>query len=165
MKTFDFDWTRFLQYLPAWERLPRECREFFAFHAKTNRRKALGSIEIDVTPLIDEGFLEYAKDAAYVKMCRPRLPFQRVVHAMSRHRIFGPREAAPKDLQAYFGQCRTVDVSSTVLIRCPDRETALKVRSVGGRKLRPLTDTILELADGSYQRTLERKLRQNGIDV
>ena len=70
-----------------------------------------------------------------------------------------------KQIRDWFEQCRSVGVSDAVLIRCPDKETALKVRSVGGRKLSLLSDTVLELADPGYRKMLERKLRRNGIDV
>ena len=34
MKTFDFDWTPFLDLVPTWELLPMPCREFFLFRLR-----------------------------------------------------------------------------------------------------------------------------------
>ena len=104
MKTFDFDWTRFIENLPTWELLPTPCREFFLFHTETNRRMALGNIGIDVAPLIDAGFLEYAANPTYVKLRRACLPFRQIMRAMSRHSFFGTRKAGIEDLQAYLDE-------------------------------------------------------------
>ena len=70
-----------------------------------------------------------------------------------------------QQMRDWFVQCRKVGVSSALLIRCPDKETALKVRSLGGRKIKQLSATVLEVSDEGYRKTLERKLRQNGIAV
>jgi len=101
MKTFDFDWTPFLNLAPTWELLPLPCREFFIFRCESNRRMALRDINVDVTPLLDEGFLEYAANPTYAKLRRSCLPFQRVMRIMARSPLFENGKDRPQDLQAY----------------------------------------------------------------
>jgi hypothetical protein len=101
MKTFDFDWTRFIDHVPAWESLPMPCREFFLFHCETNRRMPLRDISIDVTPLLDERFLEHAANPSYVKLRRFCLPFHRIMRIMARRSFFGEGKVRTRNLQAY----------------------------------------------------------------
>lgn len=101
MKTFDFDWTVFLDLLPTWELLPMPCRRFFVFDAETNRRMPLRDISVDVTPLLDEGLLVHAANPSYVKLRRSCLPFQRVMGIMARRPLFENGKDRPKDLQTY----------------------------------------------------------------
>ena len=61
------------------------------------------------------------------------------------------------------GQCRKVEVSTAVLFECPDKETALKVKSVGGKKLSLISETVVALTDRKALRGIEKKLRKNGI--
>ena len=84
MKTFDFDWTPLVSVLPMWELLPISCREFFVHRAETNRRMPLRSIYVDVTRLLDEGFLEHAKNPDLVRVSKSRLPFLRTMRVLIR---------------------------------------------------------------------------------
>ncbi len=73
-----------------------------------------------------------------------------------------PKNVA-RQIMDWAGQCRKIHVSSAVLMECPDRETALRVRSVGGKKLRLISDTIVALTDRKALKGIEKKLRKNGI--
>ncbi len=67
----------------------------------------------------------------------------------------------------WFAGVRRVVVRRTLLLECPDAETAARVRGAGGARLRPLTDTLLEATDlDSKARTaLVRRLRAAGVFV
>ncbi len=70
-----------------------------------------------------------------------------------------------RELQGWFAQVRRVVVSPTTLLRCPDVETATRVRGLAGAAVAPLTDTVLELLYPSEQKKLLTKLRQAGIFI
>ena len=70
-----------------------------------------------------------------------------------------------REISGWFGACRRITVHSTVLIRCPDAETAARVLAVSGGKVDRVTDTILELRDGDRRSELVRKLKGMGIFV
>ena len=70
-----------------------------------------------------------------------------------------------REISGWFGACRRITVHSTVLIRCPDAETAARVLAVSGGKVDRVTDTILELRDGDRRPELVRKLKGMGIFV
>lgn len=70
-----------------------------------------------------------------------------------------------REISGWFGACRRITVRSTVLIRCPDWETAARVLAVSGGKVDRVTDTILELRDGDRRPELVRKLKGMGIFV
>jgi hypothetical protein len=80
----------------------------------------------------------------------------------SAHDLPGNIERQVRD---WVATVRRVTVHSTVLIRCPDKETAARVRAAGGANLRPLTDTVLEMVDGTSKarQALLRKLRKDGV--
>jgi hypothetical protein len=80
------------------------------------------------------------------------------------------RELPPnveRQVRDWFGTVRRIALRHTVLIRCPDEETALRVRAAAGDTVRPLTDTILELTNSAApaKRALLRKLRKEGVFV
>ena len=68
-----------------------------------------------------------------------------------------------REISGWFGACRRITVHSTVLIRCPDAETAARVLAVSDGKVDRVTDTILELRDGDRRPELVRKLKGMGI--
>jgi len=70
-----------------------------------------------------------------------------------------------REIEGWFGQCRSVTVKHAVLIRCPDADTAARVVSAGGRKAQLLTDTIVELQNPKDQSALIKKLRAAGIFI
>src|ERR1019366_10712820 len=71
-----------------------------------------------------------------------------------------------REITGWFGQCREVKFENTVLIRCPDRETAARVLGLAKGKAVALTDTILEYNDTSNQRAwLIKKLKEMGVMV
>jgi hypothetical protein len=51
------------------------------------------------------------------------------------------------------------------VIRCPDSETAERVVAQGGRRLRRLSDTVVELLDRATQRSVIEKLKKRGLFV
>ncbi len=62
---------------------------------------------------------------------------------------------------------RRVSVRRALLVRCPDAETAARVRATAGNGLHPLSETVLEMdeADAQARKTLLRKLRKAGVFV
>jgi hypothetical protein len=70
-----------------------------------------------------------------------------------------------REIEGWFGQCRSVTVKHAVLIRCLDADTAARVVSAGGRKAQLLTDTIVELQDPEDQSALVKKLKAAGIFI
>lgn len=79
-------------------------------------------------------------------------------------------QAAPanvhREIQGWFAQCRKVSIEHATLIRCPDRETALKVMGLAKGCATPLSETILEYKDPGKQRpALIKKLKEMGLLV
>ena len=71
-----------------------------------------------------------------------------------------------REIQGWFGQCRNVSLESVVLIRCQDRETALRVIALAKGFATALNDTVLEYRDPGRQRPgLIKKLRELGVLV
>ncbi len=52
-----------------------------------------------------------------------------------------------REIQGWFAQCRKVSFESAMLIRCPDRETALRIVGLAKGSAVALNDTILEYKD------------------
>ncbi|MBI5433177.1 MAG: helicase-associated domain-containing protein [Planctomycetes bacterium] len=69
------------------------------------------------------------------------------------------------EVRAWFGSIVRVQMSNVEIVRCPDAATARRVASAAGGKVRALTDTVLELLDGSQRSVLDRALRKQGIFV
>ncbi len=71
-----------------------------------------------------------------------------------------------REIRGWFDRCRHLSISSAVLIRCPDPETAARVIAAAGkRKIIPVSDTVLELRDTARKAILLRKLRAQGLFV
>ena len=72
-----------------------------------------------------------------------------------------------REIQGWFAQCRKVSFESAMLIRCPDRETALRVLGLAKDCTVALSDTVLEYRDpGGKQRSwLIKKLKEMGVIV
>ncbi len=70
-----------------------------------------------------------------------------------------------REISGWFAQCRLASLRPTVLIRCPDADTAARVLEAAGNKAIRITDTTLELLDRKAQSPLLRKLREIGIFV
>jgi hypothetical protein len=71
-----------------------------------------------------------------------------------------------REIQGWFAQCRKVTFESAVLIRCPDRETALKVLGLAKGSATPLNDTVLAYKDPGKQRpALIKRLKDMGVLV
>ncbi len=70
-----------------------------------------------------------------------------------------------REIEGWFGQCRSVELKHAVLVRCPDADTAARVVSASGRKAQLLTDTIVELQNPKDQPALVKKLRAAGIFI
>ena len=68
-----------------------------------------------------------------------------------------------REIAGWFGGCRRIMLRSAVLIRCPDAETAARVRAASGGQIDRVTDTILELRDRNRRPELVRKLKGMGI--
>jgi hypothetical protein len=71
-----------------------------------------------------------------------------------------------REIQGWFAQCRKVSFESVMLIRCPDRETALRVLGLAKGSATALTDTVLEYREPGRQRPwLIKKLKEMGVLV
>jgi hypothetical protein len=71
-----------------------------------------------------------------------------------------------REIQGWFAQCRKVSFESAMLIRCPDRETAVRVLGLAKGSAIALTDTVLEYKEPGRQRPwLIKKLKEMGVLV
>jgi hypothetical protein len=70
-----------------------------------------------------------------------------------------------REIQGWCDQCRRIHVEPTVIIRCPDADTAARVVAAAGPRASFITETIVELGDTSAKTELVRKLRGIGIFV
>jgi hypothetical protein len=68
-----------------------------------------------------------------------------------------------REIEGWFGQCRTVALTTTTLIRCPDAATAARVIAACGKATELLTETIVAVADPKEQQTVIQKLNRAGI--
>ena len=71
-----------------------------------------------------------------------------------------------REIQGWFAQCRKVAFESVMLVRCPDRETALRIVGLAKGSAVALNDTVLEYKDPGKQRPwLIKKLKEMGVLV
>jgi len=77
----------------------------------------------------------------------------------------GVPENVEHEIRHWFGACKQVCAQPIVVVRCPDPETARRVLAVGGKKVHPLTDTLVELPGSKIDATLSRKLKDAGIFI
>jgi hypothetical protein len=70
-----------------------------------------------------------------------------------------------REISGWFALCRRVSLRPSVLIHCPDAETASRVQTLAGSVVTRLADTILEVHDRKAQAAVLRKLREAGIFV
>jgi hypothetical protein len=84
--------------------------------------------------------------------------------AASKHDLPGN---VARQVRDWFGATRRVRLRPAVLVECPDAETAARVLSAGGKGVRAMTDTVLELTDTerAARSALLKKLREAGVFV
>ena len=70
-----------------------------------------------------------------------------------------------REITGWFAACRQIRIKSTILIHCPDEETAMKIQALGKRDVTPLTPQILEVSSVKAKKTLLGKLRKQGIFI
>lgn len=70
-----------------------------------------------------------------------------------------------REIQGWFDQCRRINVWPTVLIHCPDADTATRVVATFGSRVTPIHETLLELRGSSLETELVRRLQSMGIFV
>ena len=70
-----------------------------------------------------------------------------------------------REIQGWFDQCRRITVEPTVLIRCPDADTATRVVAASGGQAVAITETVVELQDAQARKELLRKLHGQGVFV
>jgi len=71
-----------------------------------------------------------------------------------------------REIHGWFAQCRKVCFESVMLIRCPDRETALRILGLTKGSAVALNDRVLEYKDPGKQRPwLIKKLKAMGVLV
>ncbi len=94
MKIFTDPWSVVFDWLPAWSRLSRETREFFA-------RQIPGDLRVP-NSLFDPACVAELKQVGFIKGESPRLsselrPFRRAIRAMDRHRVFDEEQPRMRD--------------------------------------------------------------------
>jgi hypothetical protein len=84
--------------------------------------------------------------------------------AASKHDLPGN---VARQVRDWFGATRRVRLRPAVLVECPDAETATRVLSAGGKGVRAVTGTVLELTDTerAARSALLKKLREAGVFV
>lgn len=70
-----------------------------------------------------------------------------------------------REIEGWFARCRQVTMNPAVLIHCPDAETAARVLSAGGKMVRPVTETVVELISPRNRAKLIKRLREAGVFV
>jgi hypothetical protein len=70
-----------------------------------------------------------------------------------------------REIVGWFDRCRKIQVRSSILMHCPDAETAARVVAVGGKKTVAITETIVELLEAKAKAELLRKLQASGVFV
>jgi hypothetical protein len=70
-----------------------------------------------------------------------------------------------REITGWFDEVRRVSLVPAFLLRCPDAHTAARVLAAGGKAVRPVSDTVLELVDPSARARLLKKLRAAGIFI
>ena len=94
---------------------------------------------------------------------------------MSAAQVLGALESAARggvpanvarQLRDWMKSVRSIRIAPTVLVECPDAETAGRVRALGGASVTEVTPTLLRLdADGKARAALVKRLRERGIFV
>ncbi len=67
------------------------------------------------------------------------------------------------EIEGWFAQCRRVRIAETLIIECPDEETARRVLAVGKNLVRPLGGRVVEVRERHHQGQLVRRLRKEGL--
>ena len=70
-----------------------------------------------------------------------------------------------REIRGWSAQCRRIEMQPSIVIRCPDEDTAARVRSVGKGKVRAISETVLEFSEPKQKTQFVRKLRGMGIFV
>jgi hypothetical protein len=70
-----------------------------------------------------------------------------------------------REITGWFDEVRRVSLAPALLLRCPDAHTAARVLAAGGKAVRPVSDTVLELVDSSARTRVLKKLRAAGIFI
>ena len=70
-----------------------------------------------------------------------------------------------REIRGWSAQCRHIEMQPAIVIRCPDEDTAARVRSVGKGKVRAISETVLEFSEPKQKTQFVRKLRGMGIFV
>jgi hypothetical protein len=68
-----------------------------------------------------------------------------------------------REIEGWAALCRRVEMGPATLVRCPDAETAMRIRGVAPDAFVPISDTVLELKGRFRPQEMARKLRAMGI--
>ncbi|MCK5133884.1 MAG: helicase-associated domain-containing protein, partial [Candidatus Sabulitectum sp.] len=68
-----------------------------------------------------------------------------------------------EQLKSWVKQCRHISVSHPVMLQCPDKETVLRIKAIGGIKVTVVSDTILTVSNRKDIKPLMKKLNKKGI--
>ena len=60
---------------------------------------------------------------------------------------------------------RRVAIKRLIIIRCPDKETALNIQALFPRLVQPITETLLEITNQKSLTDIKKKLKKNGIGI
>lgn len=81
-------------------------------------------------------------------------------------RDFSTKDIPPnveREIEGWAAGCRRIRLRTSILIECPDPETAGRVASAGGKRVRLLSETVAELTDAKHKSSLIGKLKKKGI--
>lgn len=71
-----------------------------------------------------------------------------------------------RQIRDWIGATRHVRIRPTVLLECPDADTALRIKAFGGDSVTTITPTLLRLDDSpAATKTLVKRIREKGIFV
>lgn len=68
-----------------------------------------------------------------------------------------------EQLKSWVKQCRHISVSHPVMLQCPDKETVLRIKAVGGIKVSVISDTIATISNRKDLKPLMKKFNKKGI--
>lgn len=68
-------------------------------------------------------------------------------------------------IEGWLGQTRRLKLRSTLILTCPDQETAARVVSLSKKNLRLLTNTIVEIGEDRLPPSLTKKLKDAGLFI
>jgi hypothetical protein len=111
----------------------------------------------------DVGTLFRITKRSVLRAAAAGLDADEVLSSLREHTSGGVPGNVASEISGWMAACRLVALESALLIRLPDAETAARAQSAGGRYVRLISDTIVEVLEPRRRRALERRLAEEGI--